>query len=72
MDTARSGGPALPAAMIYAIEHQGDSIRIKRDTKSARGEFSASLVYGTDGKAWKNSTAMGQQFATKLVFSKRP
>ena len=127
MDTAKSPGPMIPLAMTYAIEQRGDTVRIKRDTKSKRGEFSASLVYGTDGKPWKNSVteggtqvdvssiltwegstlvitstlnaggqvmhqvekwsldasgkdlltdrsveAMGQQFSTKLVFTKRP
>ena len=127
METAKSPGPMIPLAMTYAIEQRGDTIRIQRDTKSKRGDFSASLVYGTDGKPWKNSVteggtqvevssvltwegstliitstlnasgqeihqvekwsldasgktlaadrsveAMGQQFATKLVFTKRP
>lgn len=127
MDTAKSPGPMIPQAMTYAIGQRGDTISIKRDTKSMRGEFSASLVYGTDGKPWKNSIneggilrdvssvltwdgstlvitstisasgqiinqvekwsldatgrtltadrtveAMGQQFATKMVFNKRP
>ena len=127
MDTAKSPGPMIPQAMTYAIEQRGDTIRIRRDTKSMRGEFSASLIYGADGKPWKNSIneggiprdvssvltwegstlvitstinasgqiinqvekwtldatgqtitadrtaeAMGQQFATKMVFNKRP
>lgn len=55
MDTEKSPGPMIPLAMTYAIEHRGDTVRIKRDTKVKRGEFSASLVYGTDGKPWKNS-----------------
>ena len=55
MDTAKTPGPMMPLAMTYAIEQRGDTIKIRRDTKSMQGEFSASMVYGTDGKPWKNS-----------------
>jgi hypothetical protein len=59
MDPAKSPGPMIPLAMTYAIEQRGDTLRMKRDTKSKRGEFSATLVYGTDGKPWKNSVTEG-------------
>jgi hypothetical protein len=127
MDSAKSPGPMMPLAATYVIEQRGDTVRIKRDTRTMQGAFSASLVYGIDGKAWKNSItqagmpvdvssvltwegstlvitstinangqdihqvetwsldatgttmtadrtvdAMGQRFATKLVFNKRP
>jgi hypothetical protein len=57
MDTAKTPpGGMMPAAMTYTIEQRGDTIKIKRDTKSKRGDFISSMVYGMDGQPWKNST----------------
>lgn len=60
MEPPKSPGPMVPLAMTYDIEHRAGMIKIKRETKSTRGEFSASLVYGTDGKPWKNSVTQAE------------
>lgn len=56
MDTALSPGPTLPRALSYTIQHHGDTVTIRRHTVNSQGEFTADLVYGTDGKPWRNTT----------------
>lgn len=55
MDTAKSPGPVLPTSMTLTIDQRGDTIKITRDTKTVQGDLIANMVYGTDGKPWKNS-----------------
>lgn len=60
LDTARTQpGPVRPMALSYAIEQHGDTITVTRHTRTMRGEFTAHLVYGTDGRAWQNSVDQG-------------
>lgn len=56
LDTALSRGPTLPRALSYTIQHHGDTLTIRRHAVNSQGEFTADLVYGTDGKPWRNST----------------
>lgn len=59
LDREKSPGPMLPEAMSYTIQQRADTVRIKRYSKTMQGEITSELVYGLDGKPWKNTTTQG-------------
>lgn len=59
MDREKSPGPMIPEAMSYTIQQRGDTVRIKRYSKTMQGENTSDLVYGLDGKPWKNTATQG-------------
>ena len=60
LDSARTQpGAMTPMAMSYAIEQHGDTLRITRQTRTRRGEFTSQLLYGLDGRPWHNSVDQG-------------
>jgi hypothetical protein len=52
-----TAGPA-PDAITRAVVQHGDTLFVDTDTESAMGPQHTHLVWGLDGKAWKNTIAV--------------
>ena len=60
MDTSKvEAGPITPLALTMTVEQGKDTLKVKRDVKSAQGDAATSFVYGFDGKGWRNSINAG-------------
>ena len=67
LDPAKSEqGPLTPQAMSYTVQQRGSQITADRTITTPAGESTAHLVFGVDGKPWKNEWKQG---ATTVVGS---
>jgi hypothetical protein len=64
VDKSNFGDGPAPATRTDVIDHQEPKLLIKRTVGSAAGVFTSDLVYGIDGKPYKNTVGPNETTST--------